>query len=281
MSAHEPVHIGRLLGETLRFIFTRPHLWLMAWAPGFVILFIVSFWLFGESSSTFRNAKVVGLDAGLLLWMFTMAMIIPFVTPQIYSGYLKWRTSVSLKTNRALTSTILRSIVPSIFLHITIMAFITFMDELGMFRNGEEIQVWALISMSIPTLLIYGIFSHILIVTSDRNHIWTIRNELNALRGKILNTISHSILIATISLLLAFAILFFIILVKIINIWIDNNTIYSDFPFFRHFLITLCITASCVAFTLPFQVFHSAVHTRLIEINEGTALGTNVDQVFE
>jgi hypothetical protein len=281
----EPLQIGRLLSETLRFIFTRPHLWLMAWAPGFVLSVGAGTWAwFGLAMGlSWRNQQTtLGIPIAVFVMMVVITIFSALTSPLLYRVYFVWRTSTPTAMTRSLTSSMLRAILPAIFLvspFIFLLIAIVFVET---FFKGRFIDYSIALLAFFLCQMFHYLVAHATTLAGDGDTTRSWRANLRTMRGQLPTLFFTGIPVSLVSISFLFAAslvskVIFIALVEIFGVnW------QSDLPrVWSYFVGSFLFTSAYFTAALPIQVFHAAVHIRLLEISKGTALGAKIGNVFK
>ncbi|MGB0507322.1 MAG: hypothetical protein ACPGGK_14100 [Pikeienuella sp.] len=279
----EPLHIGHLLGETLRFIFTRPHLWLMAWAAGFLVgLFGVWQLLTAIAPSEAYSDNLLQTSGVDYYWVISSMTFTAAISPLIYRIFLRWRLPTASPPSRSKLAGIARA---APFIALATIAC------LGMAATAR-LQQWSSVPQSMGTLLSILNFFFWLMVYGAAIHISTMSGALDKKRGwkagfRLTYGNRRALLLVSIPLVALSGILFLISYSVLVGIPVAVPRFFEfSWPTYETHLAGDIITAAaifliCASFALPFQVFHAAAHIRLIEIHEGTALGSDIEKVIE
>lgn len=278
----EPLHIGRLLGETLRFIFTRPHLWLMAWVPGFLLSVIGGFWVWENFGSFSPQRQIFYVPSSLFFTQLFVTISAGLITPLIYRCFFGWKTSNPSALRRNYISTMMRGIPAAFIITLPFIGFILFANAISDTVWSSLMRFILIILTWVFWLMVHGLITHVATLSGDGDQRRSWRANLRSMRGHLRVLFFSGIPVGLISLGLMFIIIALVTgILFVANGILGFNWRLGLSDQIENLMIAFLFTGAYFTAALPFQVFHSAAHIRLLEINEGTALGTDVGSVFK
>lgn len=278
----EPLHIGRLLGETLCFIFTRPHLWLVAWAPGFVLAVAFGFWVW-DNPNLFNIVprKVIGFPTDVLLVLLSCTLGAGLVTPLIYRRFFIWRTSSPGSLTRGAAASFRRGVPLAALLCALPPGFLITFDLIANQVWAPYVRFITIVLTWLFWLLLHNLIVHLAaaLADGDRRRSW--RANLRMMRGRLRALYFGGVPLAMISLGLMFVVIATVALALAALTLTGHNWRLAIIGPAEDLFVSALFAGAYFTAALPFQVFHSAARIRMLEINEGSALGANVRDVFQ